>query len=73
MTFAHARSVTAGAVPVVAPRTVFRRRPVELVRSWAAAVRAAMAPDEGRRRPPYPALRTEFMEDAAMKREMHRL
>ncbi|WP_256385459.1 hypothetical protein [Mycolicibacterium pallens] len=38
-----------------------------------AAVRAAAAASGDRLRTQYPPLRTEFMEEAAMAREMHRL
>ena len=61
-----------GTVSVLRPRIAFRRTIADVVAGWAVAVRAAMTPS-GERRPQYPALRTEFMEDAAMRREMHRL
>jgi hypothetical protein len=55
------------------PRSVFRRSIADVLAGWATAVRRATSSSGERRTPPYPALRTEFMEDAAMKREMHRL
>jgi hypothetical protein len=62
-----------GAVPFRRPRIAFRRSIADALTGWAAAVRSAVTPSGERRTPPYPALRTEFMEDAAMKREMFRL
>jgi len=62
-----------GAVPVTRPRIAFRRSIADVLTGWATAVRRAKSSSGERRTPPYPALRTEFMEDAAMKREMHRL
>ncbi|WP_445170471.1 hypothetical protein ACTXG7_14805 [Mycolicibacterium sp. Dal123E01] len=61
-----------GAIPVIRPHSAFRRSIADVLAGWASAVRSAVTP-AWERKPQIPALRTEFMEDAAMRREMHRL
>jgi hypothetical protein len=75
MTYANLRSAadSAGAVPFRWPHIAFRRTLADLWLGCVAAVRAAVAASDNRRTRQYPPLRTEFMEEAAMAREMYRL
>jgi hypothetical protein len=52
---------------------VFRRSLADWLMSCVAAVRSTAAASRDRLQVQYPPLRTEFMEEAAMAREMHRL